>query len=90
MKVLVVEDNARLGMFVAEALRQSGFTIERVGLAKDAERALAAGRYDAIVLDLGKGRIGAVSYNSSAPPSARSRRAKSISSSTSIPRSLRR
>ena len=27
-----------------------------------------------VVLDLGKGRIGAVSYNSSAPPSARSER----------------
>src|SRR5258708_36350060 len=52
MHMLLVEDNARLGGFVAKTLRKGGFTVQVVKLAKDAEATLLANRYDVIVLDL--------------------------------------
>ena len=52
MRLLVVEDNARLGAFVAKSLRQNGFTVELVGSAEAAEAALADGPFDGVVLDL--------------------------------------
>jgi len=51
MRLLVVEDTARLAEFVAKILRQKGFAVDLVGLAKDAEAALAAHRHDGILLD---------------------------------------
>src|SRR5215470_4619627 len=53
MRLLLVEDNERLAGAVAQHLKGAGFTIDRVGLAAEASAALAAARYDAIVLDLG-------------------------------------
>src|SRR5262245_45060937 len=53
MRLLLIEDNERLSAAVAQNLKVAGFAVDRIGLAADAPAALAAARYDAIVLDLG-------------------------------------
>lgn len=53
MRVLIVEDHPELGAYTAEGLRQSGFVSDLVQDLGEAEAALAAGRFDAMVLDLG-------------------------------------
>jgi DNA-binding response OmpR family regulator len=53
MRLLLVEDNARLAGFVSQGLNAAGFTVDTVGLADEALAALATTRYDACVLDLG-------------------------------------
>lgn len=53
MRLLLVEDNDRLAGFVGKGLLDSGFALDRVGNLADADSALAAGQFDAIVLDLG-------------------------------------
>lgn len=53
MKILVVEDERRLGSFVEKALGEHGFAVRRVATCADARTALAESAFDAIVLDLG-------------------------------------
>jgi DNA-binding response OmpR family regulator len=53
MRLLLVEDNDRLAEFVGKGLGDSGFTLDRVAALAEASSALAAGQFDAIVLDLG-------------------------------------
>jgi DNA-binding response OmpR family regulator len=53
MRLLLVEDNDRLAEFVGKGLGDSGFTLDRVANLAEASSALAAGRFDAILLDLG-------------------------------------
>jgi DNA-binding response OmpR family regulator len=53
MRILLVEDNARLSALIGDALKANGFAIDTAALAADAETALASTTYDAIVLDLG-------------------------------------
>jgi len=53
MRILLVEDNDRLAAVTADALRAGGFTVDRVAEAGQAEDALAASRFEAVVLDLG-------------------------------------
>lgn len=53
MRLLLIEDNERLAAAVAQHLKAAGFAVDRVGLAAEAPAALAAARYDAVVLDLG-------------------------------------
>jgi DNA-binding response OmpR family regulator len=53
MRLLLVEDNDRLAEFVGKGLGDSGFTLDRAGNLAEAGFALAAGQFDAIVLDLG-------------------------------------
>jgi DNA-binding response OmpR family regulator len=53
MRLLLVEDNARLSAFVAKGLGDAGFIVDAVALAEDARSALATTRYDAVLLDLG-------------------------------------
>lgn len=53
MRILIVEDHPELGSYTAEGLRQSGFVTDLVPDLAGAEAALAAGRFDAMVLDLG-------------------------------------
>jgi two-component system, OmpR family, response regulator QseB len=52
MRVLLIEDNGRLAGFLGVGLRISGFTVDVVGTAGDAEAGIRAVDYDAIVLDL--------------------------------------
>lgn len=53
MRLLLVEDEERLRELVQRHLARVGFTVDPVGSVEDAEAALAATRYDVIVLDLG-------------------------------------
>lgn len=53
MRVLLVEDNARLAALLSEGLRRSGWLAESVGSLEEAEAAVALGEFDAVVLDRG-------------------------------------
>ncbi|WP_338662159.1 response regulator transcription factor [Pararoseomonas sp. SCSIO 73927] len=53
MRVLLVEDNARLAALLAEGLRRAGWQAETGGSIEEAEAALATGDYDVVVLDRG-------------------------------------
>lgn len=53
MRVLLVEDNARLAGFLGAGLRRSGFAVDIVGTAGDAEVSIRAVDYDVGILDLG-------------------------------------
>ncbi|MCW1382532.1 response regulator transcription factor [Novosphingobium sp. KCTC 2891] len=53
MRLLIVEDNARLASLVADALARKGMTCDTAGSLDDADAALASASFDAILLDLG-------------------------------------
>src|SRR5438477_10036052 len=53
MKVLVVEDQQRLGQFLERGLGECAYTVRWVRTCKDALDALAESSYDVVVLDLG-------------------------------------
>ncbi len=53
MRLLVAEDNARLGQYLRTALSERGFTVDLVETAGDAEAALFGVDYKALILDLG-------------------------------------
>ena len=53
MKILVVEDEQRLGQFLERGLRECAYTVKWVNTSKAALDALAESSYDVIVLDLG-------------------------------------
>lgn len=53
MRLLIVEDERRIAVLVAEALRQAGFAVDVVHTVADAEILLLSTVYDAAVLDLG-------------------------------------
>jgi DNA-binding response OmpR family regulator len=53
MRILLVEDSARLHALISEAMRKNGFTVDVVTLAEDARSAVASTLYDAVILDLG-------------------------------------
>lgn len=53
MKILIVEDERRVGRFIERALQEQAYTARLVGNCADARDALADSPYDAIVLDLG-------------------------------------
>ena len=52
MKVLIVEDEARLGQFLRQGLSEHSHTANLVGTCEDANNALVDTKYDLIVLDL--------------------------------------
>jgi DNA-binding response OmpR family regulator len=52
MRLLVVEDDARIGELIAVGLKRAGFVVDAVGSLGDAELALVGAPYDAAVLDL--------------------------------------
>jgi DNA-binding response OmpR family regulator len=53
MRLLVVEDEARIAELVRAALLRDGFAVDVIGLCADAREALATTPYDAVILDLG-------------------------------------
>src|SRR5258708_12558879 len=53
MKILIVEDQDRLGNFLAQGLKECAYTVTWVRTCKDARDALADSAYDVILLDLG-------------------------------------
>lgn len=53
MRLLLVEDNTRLGKLTCDALKAAGFAVDLLANAEEAEAALGVVTYDAVVLDLG-------------------------------------
>ncbi len=53
MRVFVVEDDARLGQVLLEALGKAGFAADLCATQRDATEAIANFPYDAIILDIG-------------------------------------
>jgi DNA-binding response OmpR family regulator len=53
MKILIVEDQPRVGLFVEKALSEQNFAPELVGTCADARQTVAKSQYAAIILDLG-------------------------------------
>ncbi|NYZ11970.1 response regulator transcription factor [Azospirillum sp. RWY-5-1] len=53
MRLLIVEDEEELAELMKANLRRGGFAVDTVGDAEGARAALAAQRYDAVLLDLG-------------------------------------
>lgn len=53
MRILLVEDNRRLGALIGDALHAHGYAVDLVRTGEDAETALATAVYDAAILDLG-------------------------------------
>ena len=52
MRVLLVEDNAKLAAGMAEVLARNGFLVDIVGHGEDADAALASTAFDLLILDL--------------------------------------
>ena len=53
MKVLIVEDQNRLGRFLQQGMSEHAYTVSLVGSCSEARDALCETNYDVIVLDLG-------------------------------------
>jgi DNA-binding response OmpR family regulator len=53
MRLLIVEDEARIAEILTVALERAGFAVDAVNLCAEAREALALTAYDAVVLDLG-------------------------------------
>jgi DNA-binding response OmpR family regulator len=53
MRLLIVEDEARIAELVRNGLIRAGFTVDTANNAADANAALGMGTYDAAILDLG-------------------------------------
>ncbi|MCO6440854.1 MAG: response regulator [Nitrococcus mobilis] len=53
MRLLLVEDEWRLTETISEGLSRAGFVIDALDTVREAEQALSAVPYDALVLDLG-------------------------------------
>jgi DNA-binding response OmpR family regulator len=53
MRLLIVEDEARIAELVRSGLGRAGFTVDAAPTAADALAALETGNYDAVILDLG-------------------------------------
>jgi DNA-binding response OmpR family regulator len=53
MRLLVVEDEARITEVLRAALSRAGFAVDAVATVADARAALPLAPYDAIILDLG-------------------------------------
>jgi two-component system response regulator QseB len=53
MRILIVEDNARMGDLIAQGLHERGFACDIARCLGEADDALAAARFDLILLDVG-------------------------------------
>ena len=53
MKILVVEDQRRLGLFLKKNLSEHGYTTMWVQTCDSARDAMCENRYDLVILDLG-------------------------------------
>lgn len=53
MKILLVEDDRKIGQFVKKGLEEVSYTAVWVRNRKDAREAMSTGQYDVVVLDIG-------------------------------------
>jgi DNA-binding response OmpR family regulator len=52
MKILLIEDNPHLALWLARLLREQGFVVDQVDDGSAADRLLIGGHYDVVLLDL--------------------------------------
>jgi DNA-binding response OmpR family regulator len=52
VRIIVVEDDAKIGQFLARGLREAGFAVDHVETAEDAVIRMESGEYDAAVVDV--------------------------------------
>src|SRR5580704_17517304 len=52
MRLLVVEDDAKIASFVVNGLKQSGFAVDRCADGEEAHALISTTAYDAAVLDI--------------------------------------
>lgn len=52
MRILVIEDDAKISSFLVRGLTESGYTVDHLGTAEEALGAAVMTRFDGIVLDL--------------------------------------
>jgi DNA-binding response OmpR family regulator len=52
VRLLVIEDNVKLAALLTKLLGENAYAVDRVASVEDAEAALAAAKYDLVVLDL--------------------------------------
>jgi two-component system, OmpR family, response regulator TctD len=60
MRLLIVEDNAQLGDWLARILRKAGYTVDCVADGEDADHVLRGETYQLAIIDLGLPRIGGI------------------------------
>ena len=53
MRLLVVEDNDQLAELICRGLKAAGFDCDRAARISEAEDAIQASRYGALILDVG-------------------------------------
>jgi DNA-binding response OmpR family regulator len=53
MKILLVEDDRRIGRFIEKGLRENAYAVVWKRLLSEAEEALCVGNFDLLILDLG-------------------------------------
>ncbi len=53
MKILIVEDQKKMAVFIGEALAEQGYTFDLIESCAAAQEAMARDQYDVVVLDLG-------------------------------------
>jgi len=58
VRILVAEDDADLADGLAYSLRQAGYAVDCVNSGAEADRALASGTFDLLILDLGLPKMG--------------------------------
>jgi DNA-binding response OmpR family regulator len=54
MRILLVEDNARLRAIIGQTFTRNGFAVDTMECAADAEAAIKVIRYLPVILDLGR------------------------------------
>ncbi len=52
MRIIVVEDDAKIGQFVSRGLKEAGFAVDHVESAEEAITRFESGEYDAAVVDV--------------------------------------
>ncbi|MFP4112808.1 MAG: winged helix-turn-helix domain-containing protein [Spirochaetota bacterium] len=52
MRIIVIEDDPKIGQFVARGLREAGYAVDQVARAEEAIPMLGADNYDAAVVDV--------------------------------------
>jgi len=53
MRIVLIEDNARLGELIVAELARAGMSVDRLGTAREGAAALTTIQYDVAILDLG-------------------------------------
>ena len=88
MRILVVEDDAKIGEFVSKGLREAGYVVDHVASAEEALPIFVSGTVDAAIVDImlpapaGQDTRAALAASSSTSRPCEAKRRRSASLST--------